>query len=280
MQNPLPILVLCSTGKTGRRVADLLEARDLPTRRASRSGDVAFDWNDRGTWAAALTGVGAVYVVYAGDLAVDAAPGDIEAFCALAKELGVRRLVLLSGRGEEAAQRCEQIAFDSGLECTVVRASWFNQNFDEGEFAPLVQSGEVTLSADQVREPFVDIGDIAEVAVAALTEDGHNGEVYEVTGPRLMTFAEAVGEIAEASGRHIRYVPIPHQAFVTGLTEAGLPADKIALLDFLFATVLDGRNEQLSDGVQRALGRPARDFRDYARDAAAAGAWTLPEASL
>ncbi|MEM8712929.1 MAG: NmrA family transcriptional regulator [Planctomycetota bacterium] len=180
-----PILVIAGTGKTGRRVADRLEAMGRPVRRGSRSSGTPFDWNERATWRPALEGVQAAYVVYSPDLAVPEAPEAISAFTGLARELGVQRLVLLSGRGEEEAQRCEGIVQQSGLEWTVVRASWFAQNFNEGAFLDLVLSGEVTLPADEVREPFIDIDDIADTVVAALTSDDHVGEVYEVTGPRL-----------------------------------------------------------------------------------------------
>lgn len=273
MNDQLPILVIAANGKTGRRVADRLEAAGREVRRASRSGDVRFDWNDRSTWRDAVAGVDAAYVVYSPDLAVPEAPAAIAAFTKLSRQLGVRRLVLLSGRGEEEAQRCEGIVQRSGLEWTVVRASWFAQNFDEGAFAELVAAGEVALPAGDVLEPFVDVDDIADVAVAALTQDAHHGEVYEVTGPRLMTFADAVADIARAAGREVRYVTIPRAAFLEGLERAGLPAAQIGLLDYLFSTVLDGRNASLADGVQRALGRAPRDLRDYARDAAANGAW-------
>ena len=282
-----PILVLAANGKTGRRVADRLEALGHRVRRGSRSGgappssagstyagSTRFDWDDVESWAPALEGVAAVYVVYSPDLAVPAAPDAITAFTELAREKGVRRLVLLSGRGEEEAQRCERIVQASGLETTVVRASWFNQNFDEGAFHELVLGGQVALPAGDVPEPFLDIDDLADVAVAALTQDGHDGEVYEVTGPRAMTFAAAVAEIAAAAGRPIDFVSIPREAFVAGLTEAGLAPGQVELLDYLFATVLDGRNAATADGVQRALGREPRDFRDYARDAAARGVWT------
>jgi uncharacterized protein YbjT (DUF2867 family) len=276
LMNQLPTLVIAATGKTGRRVAARLETLGHPARRASRSAATSFDWNDRATWAPALRGVGAVYVVYSPDLAVPEAPEAIEAFVELAKAHDVRRIVLLSGRGEAEAQRCERIVQGSGIPTTVVRASWFAQNFDEGAFRDAVLAGEVALPAGDVLEPFVDIDDIAEVAVAALTEDGHAGEVYEVTGPRLLTFADAVAVIADATGREIRYTTIPREAFQGGLQHAGLPAQQIDLLDYLFTTVLDGRNAHTSDGIERALGRPARDFADYARAAASRGAWDLP----
>jgi len=273
-----PTLVIAATGKTGRRVADLLERSGRPVRRGSRSAEIPFDWDDPTTWGPALEGVEAAYVVYSPDLAVPEAPAAIEAFTALAREKGVRRLVLLSGRGEEEAQRCEGIVQRSGLEWTVVRASWFAQNFDEGAFLPMVLGGQIALPAGDVGEPFIDIDDIADVAFAALTDETgrHAGQVYEVTGPRLMTFADAAREIAEAAGREVEFTRVPREAFLEELKGAGLPGDAVGLLDYLFTTVLDGRNEHVADGVERALGRPARDFRDYARAAAARGVWAAP----
>lgn len=268
-------LVLGATGKTGRRVVERLRSRSVPTRAASRAGDPPFDWGDRSTWDAALDGVTAAYISYAPDLAIPGATGAIRALVERAAEHGVQRLVLLSGRGEAEAQACERIIQRPDIEWTVVRCSWFSQNFSEGEFLDMVLAGEIVLPAGEVGEPFVDADDIADVVVAALTEDGHAGQVYELTGPRLLTFAEAVGEISRATGRAIQYIPIPHQAFVAGIKEAGLPEDIAWLLNYLFATVLDGRNASLGDGVQKALGREPRDFADFCRAAAASGVWNL-----
>ena len=203
-------------------------------------------------------------------------PGATDAIQALvdrAKTHKVRHLVLLSGRGEEEAQACERIVQDSGIAWTVVRASWFNQNFSEGAFVEMVQAGQITLPNVATPEPFVDVNDIADIVVAALTEPGHAGELYEVTGPRMMTIADVATELSQATGRDIRYVPVPHGAFLTGLAESGAPKDAVWMLDYLFSTVLDGRNAHLTDGVQRALGRPPRDFADYARELAATGVW-------
>jgi uncharacterized protein YbjT (DUF2867 family) len=273
-----PILVLGGTGKTGRRIVAGLASRGVEARPASRSGDTPFDWGDPRTWDAALRGTVAAYISYAPDLAVPGAAEHIRAFVERAAAHDVERLVLLSGRGEEEARRCEEIVMRSGTPASVVRASWFSQNFSEGEFLDMVLAGEVALPAGDVLEPFVDADDIAEVAVAALTESGHAGQTYEVTGPRLLTFAEAVGEIAGAARREIAYTPIAREAFAAEVARAGLPDDYAWLLDYLFATVLDGRNAHVGDGVQRALGRAPRDFADYASDVAATGAWSPPAA--
>ena len=266
-------LVLGGTGKTGRRVAERLQARGVPMRIGSRSSALPFDWEDRDTWAAALEGATSAYVSYYPDLAVPGAPEAIAALSELAVEAGTRRLVLLSGRGEPEAQRAEQALQESGADWTIVRCSWFSQNFSEGAFVEQVLAGEVALPAGPVPEPFVDVEDIADVAVAALTEDGHAGQLYELTGPRLLRFDEAVAEIAEATGRPVRYVPISNDEFMGGLAQVGVPDDVRSLLAFLFTEVLDGRNAHVTDGVRRVLGREPRDFADYARRTAAAGVW-------
>ena len=187
----------------------------------------------------------------------------------------MRRLVLLSGRGEANAQRCESIVAQSGLEYSLVRASWFAQNFSEGALLPQVLSGTIAMPAGDVREPFVDVDDIAEVAVAALGEDNHNGRLYEVTGPRLLSFAEAAAEIARATGRDIQYVPISFDELYAGMSPVVGEA-MAGMFTELCREVLDGRNASTANGVREALGREPRDFADYCRAMAATGIWQVP----
>jgi uncharacterized protein YbjT (DUF2867 family) len=273
-----PVLVLGGTGKTGRRVVERLRAREIPVRVGSRSGEPPFDWDDPSTWAPVLEGAGSAYVSHYLD-AIPGAADTVGAFADLAVSSGVRRLVHLSGRGEAEAVRVEEAVRDSGAELTVLRATWFAQNFSENYWVDSVLSGEVALPAGDTPEPFVDADDIADVAVAALTDDRHIGQVYELTGPRLLTFEEAVHEIAKATGREIRYVPITIEENAAAAAEQGVPSDLIELLTYLFSEVLDGRNAHVADGVQRALGREPKDFADFARDAAATGVWNAPVAS-
>lgn len=267
------VLVLGGTGKTGRRVVAGLEALGVPVRIGSRGATPPFDWNDEPGWDDGLRGVEAAYITYAPDLAMPGATHAIRAFVERAAHHGLRRLVLLSGRGEPEAQACERIVQESGLEWTIVRASWFFQNFSEGAFADMVLSGRITLPAGDTPEPFVDVDDIADVVVAALSEPGHAGHVYEVTGPRLMTFADVADGLSEATGRTIEFVEVPHEAFIDAARDAGARRDVVWMLDYLFSTVLDGRNAHLTDGVQQALGREPRDLSEYARDVVAAGGW-------
>jgi uncharacterized protein YbjT (DUF2867 family) len=266
-------LVIGGNGKTGRRLVQRLTAQDRPVRIGSRSGGVPFDWDDPATWEPALEGVDAAYVSYYPDLAAPGAPAAIGAFAETALRSGTRRLVLLSGRGEEEAQAGEQVLATSGADWTVLRCSWFDQNFSESYLLDPVVAGQVYLPAGDVGEPFVDAEDIADAAVAVLTQDGHLGQVYELTGPRLLSFTDAVATIAAATGRTIGYTRIPVEDFTASMAADGVPDDVVELLAYLFTSVLDGRNAQVCDGVQRVLGRPARDFADYARDTAATGIW-------
>ena len=265
-------LVLGGTGKTGRRVVDRLSARGLPVRVASRSGAQRFDWDDQNTWAPLLQGVESMYIAYPPDLAAPTSGPHLRAMAAQAVESGVRKIVLLSGRGEPQCYPAERAVRESGAAFTVLRCAWFAQNFSEGQMLPAVLAGEVAFPAGNITEPFVDIDDTADVAVAALTSRAHDGKIYELSGPRLITFDEVVTEIGKAIGREIRYVPVSSDEYAQVLAQF-VPAEQVTFLKELFEFILDGHNAYLSDGVQQALGRKPNDFRDFVRDAAAAGAW-------
>ena len=262
-------LVLGSNGKTGGRVVDRLTAEGLPVRLGSRSAWPPFDWRDPATWAPALAGVTAVYVSYQPHLAAPGAADAVRAFAEEAVRSEARRLVLLSGRGEKGSLHSEQAVRESGAAWTIVRASWLAQNFSEGYLRDPVLEGDVALPARPVGEPFVDARDVADVAVAALVDERHAGHLYEVTGPRLLTFAEAVEELGEAAGRRIRYTRITLDEWADRLAARGLARERVTLALHLYGEILDGRNAHMGDGVQRALGREPRDFSEFARDTAA-----------
>jgi uncharacterized protein YbjT (DUF2867 family) len=270
------VTVLGGTGKTGRRVAERLASRGVPARVAARSTTPPFDWSNPATWPDVLDGADACYIAFHPDLAFPGAVDTVGALAEQAARIGVRRLVLLSGRNEPEAQRAEQVVTGVGCEWTVVRSAWFDQNFSEHFLLPAVLDGVITLPASpEIAEPFVDLDDLADVAVAALTEPGYGGQIYEVTGPRLLTFGDTAEELTRATGRTITFQSVPPDAFRDEALRAGVPAEEVDELIHLFSDVLDGRSAYLSDGVQRALGRPPRDFADFARDAAATGVWNM-----
>jgi uncharacterized protein YbjT (DUF2867 family) len=268
-----PTLVLGGTGKTGRRVAERLEARGLPVRIGSRSAEPPFVWEDPATWTPALEGVGSVYVSYFNDLALPGAVEAVGSFAERAVQSGVPRLVLLAARGEPEAVLAEQAVRASGADLTILRSAWFMQNFSEDFLLEPVRSGEVALPDGDTPEPFVDADDIADVAVAALTEEGHVGRLYEITGPQPLTFSKAVDELAKASGRVIGYVPVSLEHYAAAAREEGIPPEFVELVTYLFSEVLDGRNAEVADGIQRALGQEPRDFAHYARGTATTGVW-------
>lgn len=269
------VLVTGATGKTGRRIAERLRAAGVPVREGSRRADPPFDWENKGTWEGALRGVGAAYLTYFPDLAVPGAAETVGEVADMAVGLGVRRLVLLSGRGEVGAQYGEQLVQASGADWTVIRSAWFMQNFSEGHLLDPVLSGVIALPAGDIAEPFVDVDDITDIAIAAFSDDRHIGQVYEVTGPRLITFAEAAAEISAVTGRVVEYRDVSGPGARDELIEGGLPEELADDLLALFTEVLDGHNAYLTDGVRKALDREPRDFADYVRAAAATGVWSV-----
>ena len=268
-----PILVIGATGKTGSRVASKLEAKGIAVRRGSRASQIPFDWEDPTSWAPVLNGVSKAYVTYFPDLAFPGAVEKLEAFTKVARETGLRHIVLLSGRGEHFATMGENTVRNSGLPFTIVRAAWFAQNFSEGYLRDPILGGVLPMPGGDIREPIIDIDDIADVVVAALTEEGHIGERYEVTGPRLMTFAEMADVLSATLGRRIQHVPISFEDFHANVAGAGgeFVAD---VFTQIARETLDGRNAHIADGVQRALGRKPRDFAQFAQTAMAADAWS------
>lgn len=268
-----PILVIGATGKTGSRVARKLEANGVAVRRSARKSKTPFDWEDPSTWAPVLNGVSKAYVTYFPDLAFPGAVDKLEAFTKVAADTELKHIVLLSGRGEHFAAMGEEIVRNSGLRFTIVRAAWFAQNFSEGYLRDPILGGVLPMPGDEIKEPIIDIDDIADVVVAALTEDGHIGERYEVTGPRLMTFAEMAEVLSSTLARNIQHIPITFEDFHANVAASG--GDFVAeVFTQIARETLDGRNAHTADGVERALGRKPRDFAEFAQTAMAAGAWS------
>lgn len=268
-----PILIIGKNGKTGTRVNQRLRALGYATRAVSRSTSPAFDWEDSTTWKAAIEGTTSAYVTYQPDLAVPGAEATIKEFVRIAAANGLKHIVLLSGRGEEGAQRAEQVLKDSGLCWNIVRASWFSQNFSESFMLEGILAGELILPAADTLEPFIDADDIADVAVAALTRAEHKNKLFEVTGPRALSFAQCIDEISVALGVAVKYTSVPVDTYINALREEGAPEDLQWLLRELFSVVFDGRNCNVMSGIEEALGRPATDFKTYVQKTIESGIW-------
>ncbi len=267
------ILVLGGKGKTGRRVAERLTKLGKAIRIGSRSEKPPFDWENPQTWTGALDGMDAVYITFQPDLAVPSALEAIEGFTSRAVKNGIQKMVLLSGRGEKEAQVCEQVVMNAGVDWTIVRASWFNQNFSESFFLDPILAGLVALPRGEALEPFVDADDIADVVVESLLDNKHVGQTYELTGPRLLTFEQVTAEISKVTGRDIKFNSITMDEYTKMLKEYQVPEDYIWLINYLFTEVLDGRNSSVTNDIEQVLGRKAKDFTEYARETVTTGIW-------
>ncbi len=268
------ILVVGGTGKTGRRVVEQLNNKGFEPRIGSRQASPGFDWDNKDTWVDALNGIEKMYVTYYPDLAVPGAKESIKSLTYLAKELGVKKMVLLSGKGESEAEASEKIVMDSGLDYTIVRASWFNQNWSESFFLDAILSGEVALPMSDILIPFVDANDIAEVAATVLLDDVYNGEIIELTGPELITFKDIVDIISKTSGRRLDFYDITLEQYISGMKQMQIPNDVVWLIEYLFSHVLTNpKNQVVVHDIERILGRKAKPFIEYAQEVAKTGVW-------
>lgn len=275
------ILVIGGTGKTGRRIVNILNQLGHSVRVGSRNYQPSFDWNKPEGWAKVLKGIHKVYITYQPDLAVPGALEAIEQLVKEAKRASVKKLVLLSGKGEREAELCEQVVIHSGLDYTIVRASWFNQNFNESFMLQPILDGLVALPQAEVKIPFVDADDIAEVAVKALLEDKHNGAIYQLTGPRCLTFKEAIDEISMAINRPIEFVSISVEEYGEGMLKANLPEDYVWLIKYLFTEVLGNPdNSEITGDIANVLGKEPTDFSTYVKSIAKTGVWNVPVKSI
>lgn len=256
----MTILITGGTGKTGSRVTHRLILSGQRVRAVSRHSEPRFDWHDDSTWAEAVTGCTSAYLCFQPDLGLPGADAIVGAFTRRAVALGCTRLVLLSGRGEDGARRAEQAFLEAGADWTILRSAFLFQNISESFWTDEIASGSLTMVDSTVGEPFVDADDVADAAVAALLEPAHVGRIHELTGPRLITFANLVEEISRATGRSVTYRPLPVDDYVAALVSVGLGEEDAVGLAYLFDEVLDGRNARLESGIKDLLGREPRDF--------------------
>ena len=184
----LNYLIIGGTGKTGRKVVESLKQLNQNVRVGSRSAAIPFDWENTDTYAPSLEGIDRVYITYQPDLAVPGAFEAVTKLVEIAKAKGVSKLVLLSGKGEVEAERCETVVMNSGIDYTIVRANWFSQNYSENFLLQPILEGVMALPMEDMKVPYVDTGDIADVVVECLLHEEHNEKIYQLTGDETFTF--------------------------------------------------------------------------------------------
>ena len=269
-------LIIGGKGKTGRKVANSLTKLGKNIRIGSRTENPSFDWGKSETWGKSLEGMDMVYITFQPDLAVPGATKIIEDFTSLAVKNGIKKMVLLSGKGEREAERCEQIVMNAGVNWTIIRASWFNQNFSESFLLDPILAGHVALPKSEIPIPFVDTDDIADVVVEALIDDKHNRKIYQLTGPRQLTFKQVIEEISTIVGRNIKFDSITLDEYSKILKQYQVPENYIWLINYLFKEVLVNENSSVSNDIEKVLGRKSKDFIEYAKETASTGVWNQP----
>jgi uncharacterized protein YbjT (DUF2867 family) len=271
-------LIIGGTGKTGRKVVDSLRLLGQSVRVGSRSAEIPFDWDRPETYGPALEGIDKVYITFQPDLAVPGAFEAVSELVRIAKEKGVSKLVLMSGKGEAEAERCESVIINSGLDYSIVRANWFSQNYSENFLLEPVLQGVVALPMGDMKVPYVDTGDIADVVVECLLHDEHNGKIYQLTGTERFTFPQVVELISKETGRDIQFVSVSLEEYVEVMKTMDLPEIYVWLIEYLFSHVLTNpENEVITNDIETILKRSPRSFRDYVKETAARGIWNQPK---
>lgn len=268
-------LVTAPNSKTGRRVVELLQNANMLVRIASRSTRIKFDWEDTNTWQQAITGVDCAYIILPPNLAFANMAARLQMFVQLCEKNELRRLVLLTGRGEAESEKCEAVLLQSSIASTIVKTSWFSQNFSEGIFLESILNGEVVVPVSGVKEPFIDVNDIAEVVYRSLLDESQNNHVYELTGPDLLSFKDVADMFSEKLNTNVNVTYIPLETYLTELANLGLSHEEIKLTRYLFEQLLDGRNEYITSDLRDLLARDATSFQQFIDNTKCSDVWNV-----
>ncbi len=271
----MTILVTTPNGKVGSEVIRLLVEQGVPVRvgahtvekaaKAFPGADIVhFDYVDAASIEAALVGVTTLYFAVPGDMSLEPQLRVLE----LAQAAGVKRVVRLSAMGVEntdsALRQIEQAIEASAFEWTILRPTFFMQNFSTGS-AYSIAHGTLAEPSGDGKTGFIDARDIAAVAVKALTEDGHHGQAYALTGGRVFSRYEVAAAIAEVIGQPVQYIPLTDEQFREGM-KAYMSPVYIEILSGIYGSVRAGWTEVVSDNVPNILGRPARTLEQFVQD--------------
>ncbi|GAA1459895.1 NmrA family NAD(P)-binding protein [Williamsia maris] len=271
------VLVLGSTGTVGSSVSALLAEEGVGARRATRSprsaGQIRFDWFDADTWASALTGTSAVYLIApvgAADPAVV-----VEPFLRAARDAGVRRVVVQSASavsaGDPGLGEIHTLAEQLVPEWTVLRPSWFMQNFaGESALADGVRRGEIVTATGDGPVAFIDARDIAAVGVRALLDPTPYVGAHVLTGPQALTYTQAAEIITRVTGTPVTHRSVTVDELAAQHVEHGLPAEYAPILAGLDLDIRNGSENRVTDTVERVTGRAPRSFEDFVREYLAA----------
>lgn len=276
MNPPGTVLVTGGTGTTGSRVAQGLREEGAAVRIATRKPDggdpeqVRFDWADPSTHAPALAGIEGVYLV--APVGVAAPEPMVEPFLDQALAAGVRRVVLLSSsavaEGDPGLGALHRRVRQTMPEWAVLRPSWFMWNFvgDHPVAVGIRTGGEIVTATGRGRVGFVDVADIAAVAVRALTDAVSHDTAHVLTGPEALDYADAAAIVSQATGRQVRHRSVDATELASRLAAGGVPEGFAALLAGLDRDISEGTQERVTTTVADITGRPARSFAEFVQE--------------
>lgn len=271
------ILITTPNGKVGSEVTEQLLEQGHPVRLGAHTVEKAqaafpqaevapFDFTDEDKARAALVGVEALYLASPGDSRAEPVKRVID----FAKEAGVKRVVRLSAIGVEASdnplREVEKYLEASGLQYTLLRPSWFMQNYSTTNAESIRTQGAFYEPSGDAKTGFIDARDIAAVAVKALTEDGHHAQAYALTGGHAYDRYEVAAAISQATGKAVRYQEVFEVQFQKGLTSAGVPEGYVALMTGLYQAVRAGHSAAVTDTVEQVTGRAPITLEQFAHD--------------
>jgi uncharacterized protein YbjT (DUF2867 family) len=277
------ILVVGATGTNGREVVSRLAAAGQPVRAMARNpakaGElrganvevVAGDLDDPASLDAAAAGADRAFFLAPVDRRYT---GWFRNFLDAAKRAGVSHLVKFSGFGAGVNSPSELMRqhgetddalANSGLGYTILRPNSFHQNL-LWSAGSIKSQGAFYLPIGDARQSLVDVRDIADVAVEVLTKPGHEGRIYEITGPQSLSFHDVAAALSSVLGRPIRYVPVPREAALESMLKSGMPEWNARALADLYDVFAAGHAAWTTDVIERITGRAPRTFEQFARD--------------
>ena len=278
------ILVTGATGTIGSSTVKALKAKGARFKVAVRSPEkardlgvetVAFDWDKPETFGPALQGVEKLFMLTP---TTDKQDEHAKSLVDAAKKAGVKHIVKLSvigadnepgimfGRAHLAGEKAIKA---SGIAWTMLRPTFFSENFITFYGVDPKKDSTVYLPHGQGKTVWVDPRDVGEVAAAVLTTPGHEGKTYELTGPEALDNHQVLAIFSQALGHKYNYVDVPEAAAIKGMTDMGMPKAMVDGMMELNNIIKQGWAAAPGNGVKEVLGRPARTVKDFATDYAA-----------
>jgi uncharacterized protein YbjT (DUF2867 family) len=273
------ILVTGATGTVGREVVRLLRAHGDPVRAAVTAPETARTERGAGvevvrferpeTYAPALAGVRALFLMRPPAM-VDARQG-INPFSDAAVAAGVERVVFLSLLGADRNPLVPHAAIErhlrrTGAGWTFLRPSYFMQNLSGVHRDDIRRRNEIVVPAGRGRTSFIDVRDIAAVAVRTRTEPGHTGQAYPLTGGEALTYFQVARILSLALGRRIRYTRPSLAGYVRHMLRDGHPLGFALVTAAIYTVARLGLAATVTDDVRRLLGRPPTTMQQFVRD--------------